>query len=79
MLKYGGQVERISHKRCYTVLQQKQRNIFAVMNIIFVVICLYYLFVIVKPRRKEKYTYQNVVLSYYILHVFIPLKALTID
>lgn len=24
MLKYGGQVERISHKRCYTVLQQKQ-------------------------------------------------------
>lgn len=60
MFKYGGQVERISQKSYYTVLQQKTKKHSCCDDHHF---C-FHLFILFvcdsKTKKKEKYTYQNV-------------------
>lgn len=71
MFKYGGQVERISHKSLYyTVLQQKQRNVLAVMIYCF---C-FHLFILFvcdsKTKKKEKYTYTKILYKIIMFYMY---------
>lgn len=71
MFKYGGQVERISQKSYYTVLQQKTKKHSCCDDHHF---C-FHLFILFvcdsKTKKLEKYTYQNFVQSCYALHVLL--------